>query len=51
MRRDPRQLRGYLAWQVYYLTRAGSVWLPEGYAHRRPVPVRAYVAAHPERLP
>ncbi|CUR57010.1 exported hypothetical protein [metagenome] len=51
MRRDPRQLQGYLAWQVYYLTRAGSVWLPEGYAHRRPVPVRAYVAAHPERLP
>jgi len=51
MQRDPRQLRGYLAWQVYYLTRIGSVWLPEGYAHRTPVPVRAYVAAHPERLP
>jgi len=51
MRRDPRQFRGYLAWQVYYLTRIGSVWLPEGYAHRRPVPVRSYVAAHPERLP
>lgn len=51
MQRDPRQLRGYLAWQVYYLTRVGSVWLPEGYAHRRPVPVRSYVADHPERLP
>ena len=51
MRRDPRQLHGYLAWQVYYLTEVGSVWLPEGYAHRRPVPVRTYVAAHPERLP
>jgi membrane-bound lytic murein transglycosylase B len=51
MRRDPRQLRGYLAWQVYYLTEVGSVWLPEGYEHRKPVPVRAYVAAHPERLP
>ena len=51
MRRDPRQFRGYLAWQVYYLTRIGSVWLPEGYVHRQPVPVRAYVAAHPERLP
>lgn len=51
MRRDPRQFRGYLAWQVYYLTRIGSVWLPEGYAHRSPVPVRSYVAAHPERLP
>lgn len=51
MQRDPRQLRGYLAWEVYYLTRIGSVWLPEGYAHRSPVPVRTYVAAHPERLP
>ncbi len=51
MRRDARQLRGYLAWQVYYLTRVGSVWLPEGYSRRRPVPVRSYVAAHPERLP
>ncbi len=51
MHRDPRQLRGYRAWQVYYLTRLGSVWLPEGYAHRRPVPVEAYVERHPERLP
>ncbi|RYB92595.1 lytic transglycosylase domain-containing protein [Nocardioides glacieisoli] len=51
MQRDPRQLGGYLAWQVYYLTEVGSVWLPEGYAERRPVPVKAYVAAHPERLP
>lgn len=51
MRRDPSQLGGYLAWQVYYLTRLGSVWLPEGYDHRQPVPVKAYVAAHPERLP
>ena len=47
----PRQLHGYLAWQVYYLTEVGSVWLPEGYDRQRPVPVRAYVAAHPERLP
>lgn len=51
MKRDPRQFRGYLAWQVYYLTRLGSVWLPEGYARRTPVPVREYVATHPERLP
>lgn len=51
IQRDPRQFRGYLAWEVYYLTRIGSVWLPEGYAHRSPVPVRAYVTAHPERLP
>jgi membrane-bound lytic murein transglycosylase B len=51
MRRDPRQLGGYLAWEVYYLTRVGGVWLPVGYDHRRPVPVTAYVDRHPERLP
>ena len=51
IRRDPAQLHGYLAWEVYYLTRRGSVWLPEGYDHRRPVPVSTYLAAHPERLP
>lgn len=51
MQRDPRQFRGYLAWEVYYLTRLGSVWLPVGYSHRRPVPVQAYLDAHPERLP
>lgn len=51
MRRDPAQLRGYHAWEVYYLTERGSVWLPVGYAHRRPVPVAAYLEAHPERLP
>ena len=51
MRRDPVQLRGYHAWQVYYLTRRGSVWLPEGYAHRRPVRLSSYLTAHPERLP
>lgn len=51
MQRDPRQLHGYLAWEVYYLTRLGGVWLPDGYSRRTPVPVRTYVAAHPERLP
>ena len=51
MRRDPAQLHGYRAWEVYYLTRRGGVWLPEGYEHRRPVPLRTYLAAHPERLP
>ena len=51
MQRDPAQLGGYLGWQVYYLTRLGSVWLPEGYARTRPVAVEAYLARHPERLP
>ena len=51
MKRDPRQLRGYLAWEVYYLTRRGGVWLPEGYDRTTPVSVLAYLRRHPERLP
>jgi hypothetical protein len=51
MARRPRALYGYHAWQVYYLTRRGSVWLEEGYAARRPVPVDRYLRHHPEALP
>ncbi len=51
MARRPTALRGYHAWQVYYLTRRGSVWLEEGYAARRPVPVDRYLGQHPEALP
>ena len=51
MARRPRALWGYHAWQVYYLTRRGSVWLEEGYAARHPVPVDRYLAQHPEALP
>lgn len=51
MQRRPRALLGYHAWQVYYLTSRGSVWLREGYAARRPVPVDRYLERHPEALP
>jgi soluble lytic murein transglycosylase-like protein len=51
MRQHPRALLGYHAWQVYYLTVRGSVWLEEGYAERRPVPVDDYLEQHPEALP
>jgi hypothetical protein len=43
MQRRPRTYLAYHQWPVYYLTRAGSVWLPEGYAERRPVPVKEYL--------
>ena len=43
MQRRPRAYLAYHQWPVYYLTRAGSVWLREGYAERRPVPVREYL--------
>ncbi|PVG81727.1 lytic transglycosylase [Nocardioides gansuensis] len=51
MRSRPRAFRGYHQWQVYYLTRRGSVWLPTGYASTRPMPVDRYLERHPERLP
>jgi membrane-bound lytic murein transglycosylase B len=51
MQRQPRAFIGYHAWQVYYLTGRGSVWLEEGYAARRPVPVDRYLEQHPEALP
>ncbi|PUA82331.1 lytic transglycosylase domain-containing protein [Nocardioides currus] len=51
MQREPRALLGYHAWQVYYLTQRGSVWLEEGYAEKQPVPVDRYLEEHPEALP
>ncbi|UUZ60396.1 lytic transglycosylase domain-containing protein [Nocardioides sp. B-3] len=51
LQRRPRAFLGYHAWQVYYLTARGSVWLEEGYASRRPVPVDDYLEKHPEALP
>jgi hypothetical protein len=51
MQREPRAFLGYHAWQVYYLTQRGSVWLEEGYASRRPIPVDRYLENHPHALP
>ncbi len=43
MQQRPRAYLGYHQWPIYYLTRAGSIWLPEGYHETEPVPVRAYL--------
>ncbi len=51
MQRRPRAFYGYYHWKVYYLTRVGSVLLPEGYVSKRRIPVRAYLAEHPESRP
>lgn len=51
IQRRPRAFLGYHAWQVYYLTERGSVWLRQGYATRRPIPVDRYLEQHPEALP
>ena len=45
MQRRPRAYLGLHQWQIYYLTRVGSILLTEGYDERRPVPVREYLAS------
>lgn len=45
---DPRAYRGLYHWRIIYLTTLGDIWLPVGYQHHRPVPVRRYVAEHPQ---
>jgi soluble lytic murein transglycosylase-like protein len=49
LREDPRALRGLVRWQIIYLSSIGDLWLPIGYYETSPVPVRQYVAQHPER--
>lgn len=49
MQRHPRAFLAYRHWDVYYLTARGDVLLPVGYERARPVPVRRYLAAHPQR--
>jgi hypothetical protein len=44
MERRPRAFAGYYHWQVYYLTRRGSILLPEGYRAERPIPVERWLA-------
>ena len=44
MQRRPRAYLGYHQWPIYYITRRGSILLPEGYAERRPVRVSAWLA-------
>jgi hypothetical protein len=49
LERDPRALNGLVRWQIVYLSTIGDLWLPIGYRETAPVPVREYVAQHPER--
>ncbi|MFM9035887.1 MAG: transglycosylase SLT domain-containing protein [Mycobacterium sp.] len=45
---DPGAFGGYYRWEVYYLTTAGDVLLPLGYAETDRSPVAAYLATHPQ---
>ena len=47
----PRAFLGYYHWKVYYLTRFGSILLPEGFDAKRRIPVRKWLAQHPEFRP
>ena len=48
MQAHPRAFLGYYHWQIYYLGSAGDVLLPVGYEQQRPVPVRRWLARHPQ---
>lgn len=45
---DPGSFAGYFNWEVYYLTTAGDVLLPLGYEQSQRIPVRDYLATHPQ---
>jgi membrane-bound lytic murein transglycosylase B len=45
---DPAAFGSYYRWDVYYVTTAGDVLLPIGYAAASPIPVRDYLATHPQ---
>ncbi|WP_183094793.1 lytic transglycosylase domain-containing protein [Nocardioides stalactiti] len=49
LERDPAALHGLTDWQIVFLSEIGDVWLPIGYRSTVAVPVRQYVARHPER--
>jgi hypothetical protein len=45
---DPAAFASFYRWDVYYLTTAGDVLLPIGYAESSPIPVGDYLATHPQ---
>ena len=48
MASDPAVFADYYRWDVYYLTTAGDVLLPMGYAESSRIPVGEYLASHPQ---
>lgn len=45
---DPATFAAFYRWDVYYVTTAGDVLLPIGYAATSPIPVGDYLASHPQ---
>lgn len=48
MAADPAAIGAFYRWDVYYVSTAGDVLLPIGYAAESPIPVGDYLAAHPQ---
>lgn len=48
MAADPAAFPTFYRWDVYYVTTAGDVLLPIGYAADAPIPVSEYLATHPQ---
>ena len=48
MKKRPRAFHGYYHWQIYFATSEGDVLLPAGYEAKRPIPVKRYLAEHPQ---
>lgn len=48
MATDPAAFGAFYRWDVYYVSTAGDVLLPVGYAAEAPIPVGEYLTAHPQ---
>lgn len=48
MASDPSAFGAFYRWDVYYVSTAGDVLLPIGYAAESPIPVGEYLTAHPQ---
>lgn len=48
MAADPAAFGAFYRWDVYYVSTAGDVLLPVGYAAEAPIPVGEYLTAHPQ---
>lgn len=48
MAADPAAFAAYHRWDVYYFTTAGDIVLPVGYAQTTRIPVKDYLADHPQ---
>nr|CRL71522.1 transglycosylase [Mycolicibacterium malmesburyense] len=51
MAADPAGFDAFHRWEVYYMTTAGDVLLPVGYAEKTPIPVVNYLASNDKPAP